>query len=287
MSFINKSVSYNQTVLLKSKCLAPLLQQYNDFYTYQASLPSITDTHWVIPNNHKKYYLFVIKKNMLEQCKEQFDILYFFPDDDSVKYYKDNKVEKHFVTDFYLEVDPSFQGSLLLEGYLYTNGPKHSFLLTDILMKNGQVVNADYNLRYCLLQELLMGTRPLVDLNDQLSISLHPVMHSDNSSLTRLFTDNFVYSTQLCAVEQVHGIVKKRYLQQRRNITENAEKRISKSKLSDVYHVFNIETGDNEGILYIKGIKESVLIKKMILGKDFIRVECKFNTIFQKWQPLI
>jgi hypothetical protein len=149
MSFINKSVNYSQTALLKTELLVPLLELYNNHLlnTKTDKTFSLNNTsNFIIPNNNKKYYLLITKKTTLEQTKETHNILYFFPDQTSVDVNKDNKLLYNSLSDFYLEINNSFSDSFLFEGYLYSSNNKHDFLITDILLKNKKVVSFDYNL---------------------------------------------------------------------------------------------------------------------------------------------
>ena len=84
MSFINKSVNYSQTDLLKSKYLIANLNSFNDFLLKKDNKTSLNvdiDTgitlDYIIPNNNKKFFLFITKKSLLEDIKEDFNILYF------------------------------------------------------------------------------------------------------------------------------------------------------------------------------------------------------------------
>ena len=64
MSFINKSVNYSQTVLLKKSFLSKDLEKYNDFILKTKLQKNIaSENAFLIPNNHKKFYLtFIIAK---------------------------------------------------------------------------------------------------------------------------------------------------------------------------------------------------------------------------------
>jgi hypothetical protein len=50
--------------------------------------------------------------------------------------------------------------------------------------------------------------------------------------------------------------------------------------------VFNSDTNNNEGILYVKGINESKQLKNMFKDKKTIILKCSWNVTFSKWQPI-
>lgn len=280
MSFINKSVNYSQTILLKTKFLKPLLANYNSFIQ-QKNTFLIEDNELYIPNNNKKYYCLIIKKNQIEDTKDNYNILYFFNNDPN-----------NFV-DFYIEMSCYFNETILLEGYLYNNSVTtfHShFLATDILIKNNDVVNGDYIFRYMILNELLY---PLMDnlrnINDNINIGIHNIFNNNNKNMMQIFKKNFIYNTELCAVENINNYTKKTYLEDTTIIFTDSEKLIEKTSYADVYNVYDTMTKESNGILYIRGLKESRFMK-IVIGTDTKNgsiVKCKFNKNFNKWEPII
>jgi hypothetical protein len=84
-----------------------------------------------------------------------------------------------------------------------------------------------------------------------------------------------------------------------------SSKKIVKTKVSEIYNVYNIQTNDFEGILYIDTLKTSryllSLFKESISNSsidfrpeqsrdrehDEIIHDCIFNTYFQKWQIVL
>ena len=86
MTFLNNSVNYSQTALLKSSVLAPLLKNYNEFLLQSKGSSVVLNQDvntgisydYIIPNNNKKYYLLVTKKSHLEKTNTNYNILYFF-----------------------------------------------------------------------------------------------------------------------------------------------------------------------------------------------------------------
>jgi hypothetical protein len=241
----------------------------------------------IIPNNGNKYYLFITKKNKLEQCKDSFNIMYFFPDSQRCNP-NANRILKD---DFFVEINNTFDHDILLEGYLYENEDKYSFLTTDILVKNSNVVDVDYSLRYTIVNELLYPKiNHLTNLNNHITIGIHPTFTSNSDSILDIFKNNFVFKHLLCSIEYIYNFTKQRYTD--KNIMhcpsnlELEEKVIRKAKLPDVYTVHDVNTGNQQGILYVKGLKESKYLKSITTEQTSFRCKCSFNKIFNKWQPV-
>jgi hypothetical protein len=88
----------------------------------------------------------------------------------------------------------------------------------------------------------------------------------------------------LNSIEHIKNFNKQRYKE--RGVDTVEESKIIKwGKYTDVYNVYNIDTNDFEGILYIKGLKESKSIKKLLEGKVEVKIKCSYNHTFSKWQP--
>lgn len=292
MSFINKSVNYSQANLLKGGLVKDLLTSYNKFYLSQSTNNCcLGKTSFIIPNNSKKFYLLISHNSRIEK-PENYNLLYFFTDSQTNKILEQNKLEKNVLTDFFMEIDGVFKKEYLLEGYLYTatnssNISNFHFLITDILFVNGEIVNCDYSLRYALINEhFLPLMKKMNRLNDHLTISIHPVFEeSKSSSIVKLFLNNFYFASQVNSFEVVKSFHKTRKSIIQKDSTE--EKLITKTAQSDVYNVTNNSTNNNEGILYVKSIKISKQLKELLFQKETIKIQCKFNIQFNKWEPLI
>jgi len=174
MSFLKKNLNYS-----KIKVLLNSIEKTGEF-----SIGKDTNTgisyDYLIPNN-KKYYLLITKKQLLKQQK--YDILHFFPDHDDL-------LETNRSFDFYLKIDSFFDDEVLLEGYLYKSDDKYEYLLTDILVRNNEIVNVSFELRYSLLNEIIqkIGREKLMYLNNHMTIKIHPVVGTfscENSKITR------------------------------------------------------------------------------------------------------
>lgn len=282
MSFINKSVNYSQTNLLKDKLKIDLIK-YNQFYKKNIKyivngiLPN--NCHLLL-NNNQKYYMYVIKRDELENCKENTNILYFF-----------KQGSTDIEDEFYMEIDKIFNDNYLFEGYLYKrDDSKKAFLISDILIINNEVIDDSFSNRYLLIHNIIKYEYK--NLNNLLNINIHPIFKKDSvnniDSLLNIFKNNFVYNRQLVAIEEIYNYDKiiKYIDNNKRNINK---KRIVKGNIIDVYNVYNIDTGDHEGLLYIKGLKESKFFKEIfyIQNKERVDLECEFNNAFYKWSPIL
>lgn len=287
MSFVSKCVNYSQCFVLKNKILKPLLKMYNDFLLKQKisndnfclnkDVNTGLSSEFIIPNNNVKYYLFITNKSKLETTKDKYNTLYFFPDT--------NNKQDNQLTDFYLEIDERFKEEYLFEGYLYKKADnKLSFLITDILIINNQPIITDYAMRLTIMNEIIMDIN-LFDLNNHLSITLHPVFQKANENLIKIFKNNFIFKTDICSIELVNNFIKIRYID--KQDLEDTDKIIEIGKYSDVYNVYDILTNDYIGILYIKGLKQSKMMKNLFVDKNKIVLKCKFNNDFKKWEPII
>lgn len=296
MSFINKSVGYSQIALLKQNILLPLLSSYNEHLlknksvnqSFNKDINTGSSFDYIIPNNNKKYYLLITKKSCLESSNSNYNILYFFPDNNEIK---QNTQTLSTTTDFFLEINNQFDEEFLFEGYLYKRDDNnYEYLLTDILLKSGEIVNISYELRYVLLNEIVMSVtrEKLKDLNNHMTINVHPIFNDQNQNLIKVFTNNFIYKDEIAYLERVNHFEKSRFV----GITDkdDCEKYIEMGKYTDVYNVYNKSTNNFEGILYIKGIRESTQMKKLIskskIDDKRIVLFCTFNRNFKKWQPV-
>lgn len=296
MSFVNKSVNYSESILLKSKYLKNILTKYNDHINH-IKLENKTDianvmNYYIVPNNSKKYYLYIIKKRLLEACKEEYDILYFFPDKQS-NVYCDNKLDRYNISDFYTEIDNTFSDNYLFEGYLYIQNSKYTFLITDILAKNDTIITCDYSLRMSIINELVYKSNKNMSLylNNNITIGIHPIFHYEFENMIKIFYNNFSFKEHINAVEHIHNFNKIRYINTenlKRHDNKPQIKKITKQRMADVYDVFDVDTGNFDGILYVKGVKDSKYLKQLFSNtNNDIEHLCIYNNMFKKWQPII
>ena len=217
MSFLNKSVNYSQTNSLK-EILKPLLQNYNEFVISkkkETSLDKDVNTgisyDYLIPNNNKKYYVFITRKNLVDNQKTNYEILYFFPDQYNTN---SDKLETFSLFDFCLEIDCVFEDDILFEGYLYKKDDRYEYLLTDILMKSKNIIDVSYELRYVMLNEMIknIGKEKLECLNNHMKINIHPIFDIENEKLIKIFKNNFIHKNEIDCIEKICYFTKRRFI---------------------------------------------------------------------------
>jgi hypothetical protein len=201
MPFLNKSVKDYKCKNPKQNVLIPLLKslEKSDEFSIGKDINTEISYDYIISNNNKKYYLLITKKQLEQQkYNQKYDMLHFFPDQSSKD---DNLLENDTSSGFYLEIDSFFDDEFLLEGYLYKSDDKYEYLLTDILVKNNDIVNVSFELRYSLLNEIIQKIGK-VYLNkcfgvNHMTIKMHPVFEtfsSDNNNTTTSTTTDIISS---------------------------------------------------------------------------------------------
>lgn len=292
--FLSSSVNYSETELLKTQYLFKILELYNQQILSQSKHLISIEKQYIIPNNNQKYYLFIINKNEITQNQNnnKYKILYFFPHDKNTS----NILTQNSISDFYIEIDNHIttfdKNNYLFEGYLYNN---NTFLITDVLAIDSQLITENYSLRYALLYNLI-GNQHLYNVNEHLTIELHSMFELDpelnditqqKHQLFNVFKHNFIFKQDIIAIETIH----ENLLEKSNEILDTdikiENKIIKKTKYVEVYDVYDITTNNHQGILYIKGLTESKQLKNLLINNDSINIKCSFNTHFKKWQPII
>ena len=286
MSFIKRNANVSLCNILKEKYLIKTLEAYNQFQLESNTAYDSLD-YYIIPNNDLKYYLYTTKKSNIESCKDNYDILYFFPDEQSLKNIQ-NKRQINKVADFYVEIDSTFEKNYFFEGYLYKakESEEYTYLITDILAKDNNIISCDFALRQTMINELITAQKTF---NNHLTIGIHPIFHSRSENIVQMFLDNFVFQEDIKSIEHVYDKqFEKRRFSKTVNSFPDCEKRIERGSYADVYNVYDVNTGNHQGILYIKGINESKRMKQLFHGDSPIPIilNCSYNQHFKKWQPL-
>lgn len=312
MSFITKSVNYSETENFKCKFLKNICENINstirnltitesNFYKNRTETGEPDDEIY-IANNNKKYYACMVKKSLISNSDNNWNIIYFFPDKNTTDVFKNDKLNKNIISDFFIETEFNFPNilSCLFEGYLYkkTDDNLH-FLITDILYINTEnndklsILQMDYMSRFLLINELFLKNNIknmcVKNINNHIDIGIHQVFSKSKRNMLTIFKNNFIYKNQLCCIETINknNFVKTTYIEPNQ---KHQDKWIEKdSKYADVYKVFNLKTMNQDGILYVKGILESKKLKNLFIKSDNqekIQLKCKWNTDFNKWQPI-
>lgn len=195
--------------------------------------------------------MYIPNNNMKLYCIVLSNVLYFFSSGGSGY-------------DYYIKVHNVFQHDCLLEGYIYGD----TYLLTDILMVRGNVVREPYTARYELLFNF--DYSKLSNLNNKLTFGIHDIYVDHTVDDSRPFTEKVGYASKL----------NKRVVV---DCDTTVEKIIRNTKFSDVYSVHCIDTNNQQGILYVKTIKESAKLRHIFKKDDFLRFRCKWNPVFGKY----
>lgn len=277
--FITNSSNFSESHYLKSKLLKPILESYNKLLMEESTtFADKMEPKRFIPNNGRKYYLFITNKSNIPNTKSNYKILYFFSE------------RQEQVDDFFIETEyTSFKSNLpdlLLEGYLYNKEIKPDYLVTDVLYYSNRPQNCDYTLRLKLIEEIICGG--ISDINCFIDIHIHPTLKCGDldNSLLNIFKSNFIYAKELTNVEYVKerciGVKK---METSKMDRQSCEKRIQKTDYSDTYKVFDIQTGNQEGILYVKTIAISKRLRELTRDHASIMIQCEYNQNFCKWAP--
>jgi hypothetical protein len=295
--FIASSVNYSETNVLKSKYLSNILELYNQEILSESKKLVNNVQKYIIPNNNNKYYLLIVNKNDItsNNVNSKYKIFYFFPDSAQEQ---NNTLNKNTKSDFYVEIDnykTSFSSSnYLFEGYLYTSNDQKHFLISDVLAVDSKIIKCDYSLRYALIHKLI-ANQQLNNLNGHLNINVHSIFELNSESydneiqtsqIFTMFKNNFVFKEEISTIEYVNEVSFKKQKEILQVDILKGTKIITKGKYIDVYNVFNTETNNMEGILYVKGLKESKHLYQLSSSSDSFKLNCEFNNNFKKWQPI-
>lgn len=272
----NTSFTEDQTFYFKN-ILRQSLNKYNEKMSFVQSTPVCIPRKYIIPNNNKKFYVFYTNKGDA-QNKNSYKILYFFS--------KGNEY-----ADFFMEIDNkkslSNFDSLLLEGYLYGRPElNHTFMVSDILMCNEKTLDEGYFFRHSLISKTFKNNEELKDLNGHMSIKLQPVLeYNTEKNLLEIFKKSFPFEKELCSLETIdedNPIAKTNSVSFQKDKSQEM-KLIQKTSFFDVYKVLDKNTHDNQGILYVRTVKDSKFLKEITKDDTQIEIMCEWNNTFKKW----
>ena len=283
--FINNCVSYSESNVLKIKLLKPLLTKFNEHLvninenSFENSKEN--ESSFLVLNNNIKYYLFITNKSNINGSNgsnngngSNYKILYFFPE-----------ITTNEQSEFYMEIDNNLglkRDNYLFEGYIYN---KSTFLATDVLFVDSKLINTKYTIRQTLMNDLLSNCN-LKNINGHFNINIHHSLKNEN--FINIFMENFIFKKELKSIEYInnHFIKTKKHLQQLPHKLAS-KKIIEKTKYIEVYKVYNIDTKNQEGILYIPKISDAKKIAEIFKENNEIStvIDCKWNERFYKWTP--
>ena len=235
------------SVSIFKKSLKRYIETYNRYIVSLGSDYNL-DLHetFYIPINNQKMYCIVLNNT-----------IYFFT--------------RNGNSDFFIHLRNVFKEDMLLEGYMYDES---MYLITDILMTNGKVVDKNYTDRYNILFNF--DYSKLNNLNNKITVKIHDIY-------TEFPESKVTYHRSF--VEQITNTIKvnERVFD---FDSEIVKKLVKKGKYSDVYLVYNIDTNDPEGILYVKTLKMSRDLRIFYERDEESIINCKYNLKFKKFEPI-
>ncbi len=264
MTFVSESADYSQVGLVK-EILGEILEKYNEYII--KDIGDIENKKYIVPNNNNKYYCFCIDKKEIEKSGGNYSLLYFFNN------YDNFFTEIEFVSDM---------NKVIFEGYMYKKDDTCKYLMTDIIWKDG-VVNLDYETRYNYICRMIKKN---LLKNYVIDIQPHQVFKEEGKGLVEILRKNFKYSSynELSWVETISNHKKLNKMIEVPTIDITEIKLLKKQKLPDIYKVYSIKTGVNEGVLYVGSLKTSKILKEEFKDKVEKEMTCKWNKTFGKWE---
>ena len=265
---------------------------------YNLTIPLCTE--YYIPNNNNKWYCVAT----FEKSSHQNPVrgikgtkgttrLFFF-DNKGDSFYINKEIN---TSDVYTNQQIP---ELLLEGYLYDNtGTSKTFSVTDILIKNSVTINKVYPERLCILKNSLKDILPfLQNLDGYLSVIINDQVYSENDIDSIKLSEMVCIRNKNVYIETIQNFIKTNTLHYSvLQVSEDSSvripqdssvpclpKRILKTRIPDVYNVFNNVSGTKEGILYVKTIPDSRRLLDLFRDSSELVLQCKFNIKFQRWE---
>ncbi len=255
--FIDNIKMYNKKYSLEEQMssfklqLMKILENYNSFIS-KINFNIAQDAHTIISNGNK-YYLFLYNKK-----------LFFF----------------NTMNNFFLNTTYDCRDTILLEGYLYECDNEKHYLISDILYIN-KILTEQYVERHNYIHKIINKYFSKENLN--INISIHPYINSNDKNLINIFINNFKFKSQLTSIENINFLNKVK-IESIKPESKSKKLKIVKTNFPDVYKIYDIITGINMGILYIKTMKDSYELSNLFKDSSENILECTFNNNFNKWQ---
>lgn len=265
-----KDVETIKLYMNQRNALAKYLEKIND--------TKINDTH---VNGASAKYLLPISS------RDNRYLVYIHSQSMLTYYYFYSEVDRHL--DFCIESDSrveGLKGDIILRVCLFDSKgcdkDKKILMVQDILVKNSQVVKVSYNLRYLIVLDLVFDTLMHEKFHPKFKFRVSPQLEVGKTNLD-VFFSNFKY--KLGGL----GLMNDDSFQQIYYMIEDVPKvktfRIKKTEFTDVYNVYDLETDESNGLLYIKTLKDSKWLREQ--DQDVLEIDCIYNTRFDKWSPYL
>jgi hypothetical protein len=217
----------------------------------------------LIPSNNQRYLLYI--------STFQNTLYYYFY---SIK----DEFECIHNTDFcikgkYTKNSPP-QESIYYGVLFKTTSDKMSFLISDVLLLNSQVLDTlPFNQRYSTLLKFASEQNSLFSchLNSKIKVRLSPLFSTSKLSLHKTM---FKYSNQCTHVLSPSNILLVKQNFSLDWINHTSQFYIKSTDYGNIYDIYSITTREYIGKIYIP-------IDKQLYLQEV--VTCKFNSTFQKW----
>lgn len=184
---------------------------------------------------------------------------------------------------YHIRVDKDYYNGTSFEGILLEN----KFIIIDSKIIKGENINQlTYLARYDIIKDITNTIVPDKYINDielfliqYYNINEIPLLQEklNNSKYIineLLFIDNNNNTNYFFSLSnnKIHNEIIKKL-------------RLEKTHIIDVYNVFDNDS--NLGIAFIPNLHISLKCQELFNKNSFINVNCKFNTKFNKWTPLL
>ena len=269
----------NYSIELDYKSAIILNQKLIKNITYHPHLLSIK-------SSGTNYFLFMTNINEINYC-----------------FYIDRKIKNGYnfpriISTKYRFDDTIFEDTLIDGEIIRDNSGNWQFLISDLLIYKGKKVNCNITSRYELLYSML-EKHYIQDSN----LEICPVfikrifMYGDWDHLTTEFIPNLNYNVRGLYFNTLNNkCTNYLYLFPRDHTFKKITKKSSnivtlllkKTNTSDIYDVYCNKQNKEFllGIAHISSILMSKKIRKLLINKDSIKMECSYSDKFNKWEPI-
>lgn len=178
----------------------------------------------------------------------------------------------------------------LLEGYLYDN----EMYFSDILYPN---FNRGYIYRRSIFKKIIreQTSKNMIYIREQRGekdIVLGKLINmielkeeGVDETMKRILLKNFKYKTSEITEEIVNGReLIKNTIRKEKTEEKIEEKEIEMGNKIEIYNVYNIDTKNNEGLLLVKTLKQSIMLRELFNNKiKRVKIKCKYDIKKKKW----
>lgn len=281
--------SENIEIYYKNYIKDVLYKIVKEEHEYKQDLVNIDDEsrRFLLVTNGNKYYIWISKfsENKFlnrEDAKDSNKALVFI-------FNKDLQDEQWIIIPDNV-INWEYSEEYLLEGYLYDNEMYFSDILypnfnrgylnrrntLKKILKNQTDKNMIYIREYRGEKDIILGKLiNMIELKDE----------GTDETMKRILLKNFKHKTSEITEEIVNGRELIKNTIKRQLLEENIDyKEIEKGNKIEIYNVYNADTKNNEGLLLVKTLKQSLLLRELFNNDTKrIKVKCKYDIKKKKW----